>query len=171
MTFLVALALALGTPAPFSCPPGTVHLGAQPMAAFEEWCEAPGPDGRGRREGPARTYYEDGTVWVDSAYHDGLLEGRFVEWYRGGKKAREGAYQGGLRTGSWTFYYEDGTLQEEARFTGGVPDGRFADYWPNGKPRNAGWRCLGAQCGKWSSYDEAGRLIGTVEYGEQRTTP
>ena len=167
----LALALALGAPTSIACPPGTEHRGARPTDGYEEWCEAPGPDGNARREGPARTYYDDGGVWIESSYHEGRLEGPFLERYRSGMRAREGAYQGGQRTGAWRFFYEDGTLQEEASFVRGVPDGRFADYWPNGKPRNTGRRCLGAQCGPWSSYDEAGRLVGTVEYGEQRPEP
>ena len=68
-------------------------------------------------------------------------------------------------------FAEDGTLLEESSWTRGVPDGPFADYWPSGKPRNVGRRCLGAQCGRWQSYDDSGRLIGSVEYGEQRPAP
>lgn len=171
---LLAISILLGAPPPpLACPPGTVHRGAQPAEGYEEWCETPpeAEGGAGKREGPARAYYDDGGLWIESAYHDGLLDGPYVERFRGGKKARQGAYQAGLRTGAWTFFYEDGTVQEESSFTRGVPDGRFADYWPSGKPRNTGRRCLGAQCGKWLSYDESGRLIGSVEYGEQRSAP
>lgn len=168
---LLVLALVLPAPAPLACPPGTEHRGAQPPEGYEEWCEAPALDGRGKREGPARTFYDDGQVWVESGYQGGLLEGAYVERYRGGRKAREGSYQAGLRTGRWTFYYEDGTVQEESSWTKGIPDGPFADYWPSGKPKNVGRRCLGVQCGKWQSYDDAGRLLGRFEYGEQRGQP
>ena len=170
---LLALTLALAAPPPLACPPGTIRRGAAPMEGFEEWCETPEREGveGGKREGPARTYYDDGGLWVESSYRDGKLDGLFVERYRAGKKAREGAYQAGLRTGPWTFYYEDGTVQEEAGFTKGVPDGHFADYWPSGKPRTSGRRCLGVQCGKWLSYDESGRLSGSVEYSEQSGAP
>ncbi len=168
---LLALALALGAPPAVVCPPGTEHRGAQPPEGFDEWCEARTADGRARREGPSRTYYDDGGVWVEAPYRDGVLDGPFVERYRGGKEARRGSYQAGLRSGAWTFFYEDGTVQEESSWTRGVPDGAFADYWPNGKPRSTGRKCLGAQCGTWKSYDDSGRLTGSVEYGEQRATP
>ncbi len=169
---LLALVLALAAPPhPLVCPPGTQRAGAQPMEGFDEWCEAPAPDGRPRREGPARTYYDDGSLWVEATYHEGLLDGPFVERYRGGRKARQGSYQAGARSGAWTFFYEDGTVEEESSWTKGVPDGPFADYWPSGKPRSVGRRCLGSQCGRWRSYDEAGRLIGSVEYGDQRAAP
>jgi antitoxin component YwqK of YwqJK toxin-antitoxin module len=141
------------------------------MEGFEEWCEAQAPDGRARREGPARTYYDDGGLWIESTYHEGLLDGAFVERYRGGKIARQGAYQAGLRTGPWRFFHETGSLLEESSWTRGVPDGPFVDYWPSGKERNVGRRCLGAQCGKWTSYDDSGRLLGSMEYGDQRTAP
>ncbi len=168
---LLALALALAAPPPVVCPAGAERHGAQPPEGFEEWCEARTPEGRARREGPARTYYDDGGVWTEASYHDGQLDGPFLERYRGGGKARQGVYQAGLRSGAWTFFYEDGTVAEESSFTRGVPDGPFADYWPNGKPRNVGRKCLGAQCGKWSSYDDSGRLTGSVEYGELRAAP
>ena len=169
---LLALALALGAPPPLSCPAGTVYRGAPPTEGYEEWCEAPASEGRAaRREGPARTWYDDGGVWVESSYHEGLLDGPFLERYRGGRPAREGRYQAGLRTGAWTIYYQDGTVEEESSWTRGVPDGRFADYWPGGKPRNTGRKCLGVQCGTWRTYDDSGQLIGSVEYGEQRASP
>lgn len=171
MIALALAALALGSPPPLVCPAGTVHRGAPPLEAFEEWCETAPSGGRGRREGPARTYYDDGGLWLDASYRDGLLDGPFVERYRGGKKAREGSYRAGQRSGGWRFFYEDGTLLEESSWTRDVPDGPFADYWPNGRPRNLGRRCLGAQCGRWQTFDDAGRLIGSVEYGDQRTAP
>jgi antitoxin component YwqK of YwqJK toxin-antitoxin module len=170
----LALALVLGAPPPLECPSGAIRRGGQPADGFfEEWCETPAREGGGggKREGPTRTYYDNGIVWVESNYRDGKLDGPFVERYRRGTKASQGVYLAGVRDGNWTFFHEDGTVQEEAGFTKGVPDGRFADYWPNGRPRTSGRRCLGVQCGKWVTYDESGRLIGSVEYGEQRATP
>jgi antitoxin component YwqK of YwqJK toxin-antitoxin module len=162
------LALLVAGPAPVACPEGAVRGGGQPPDLQEEWCEARAPDGGGAvREGPARTYYDDGGVWVESGYHRGKLEGAFVERHRGGKLARQGAYHDGLRSGTWRFYYEDGTLEEESSWTRGTPDGPFADFWPSGRRRTVGRRCGGVQCGRWDSYDDSGALIGSVEYAEQ----
>jgi antitoxin component YwqK of YwqJK toxin-antitoxin module len=142
------------------------------MEAFEEYCvELLAETGKPRREGPAVTYYDDGGVWVESRYHEGKLEGEYVEHHRGGRVARRGAYEAGLRVGTWRVFAEDGTLLEESRWVKGERHGAFTAYWPGGKPRTEGRHCHGAQCGAWRSYDEAGRLQGTVEYGELRDVP
>lgn len=168
----IATGLLLGAAPALVCPPGTEHRGAAPLEGYEEWCETPKVDERpAKREGPARTYYDDGQVWVESAYHDGRLHGPYVEYHRGGRKAREGGYEQGDRTGRWTFFFEDGTKEEESGWTKGFPDGPFSNYWRNGKLRTEGRRCRGVQCGKWRSFDEDGRLTGSVEYGEQRAEP
>ena len=170
ISLLLALLAAAPRP-PLACPAGTEHRGAQPMEGFEEYCVELQLDGKERREGPAVRYYDDGTVWVECGYHEGKLRGPYVERFRGGKIAREGPYEAGIRVGTWRFYFEDGTLQEESGWRDGSPHGSVATYWPNGKLRTKGRHCRGAQCGVWRSFDEAGKVLGTVEYGEQRDEP
>jgi len=167
----LALAISLAASPSLACPPGSEHRGAVPFVGFEEWCDAPGPDGKPRRQGPARTYYDDGGVWTESTYRDGLLDGPYLERYRGGAKAREGQYQAGLRAGRWVVYFEDGTTAEDATFSRGVSNGPFHAYWPNGKAKTTGRHCMGAQCGRWVTYDELGRELSTVDFGMQTTEP
>jgi antitoxin component YwqK of YwqJK toxin-antitoxin module len=161
----LALALALSNLPPLACPPGTEHRGAQPLEGYEEWCEAPDPGGRPRREGPARTFYDDGELWLESSYREGLLHGPYLERYRGGVPAREGAYEKGNRVGTWRAWYADGTLQEVSTWRAGQADGAFIAYWPSGTRKEVGRHCLGAQCGVWRAYDEEGRELGVIEYG------
>ncbi len=171
---MIALALAgllLAAPDPLACPAGTEHRGGRPMEAFEEYCERTPDVGKPRREGPAVRYYDDGSVWEESRYREGLLDGEYVEHHRGGRVARQGAYEAGLRVGVWRVFAEDGTLLEESAWARGERHGPFSAFWPNGKPRTQGRHCRGAQCGPWRSFDEEGRLQGTVEYGELRDAP
>lgn len=171
MIALAVLALLAAPPPPLECPAGTELQGARPMEGFEEYCAGRQLDGKLRREGPARSYYDDGSVWVEARYHDGVLDGPFVERYRTGQVARQGAYQAGGRVGAWRFFHEDGTLQEESSWRKGVQDGPFRSFWPGGKPRSEGRHCLGVQCGEWRSFDQAGRLEGRIEYGTFREEP
>lgn len=161
----LGLLLSLGVLPPLACPAGTERRGAQPMEGFEEWCESLDPAGRPRREGPARTYYDDGLVWTAAGYREGVLHGPFLENYRGGARAREGSYVLGEKDGTWRVWYPDGALQEEAGWRAGQADGPFAAYWPGGSPKLTGRHCLGAQCGVWRSFDEQGRQVGSIEYG------
>lgn len=166
---LVAL-VAAG--APLACPAGTEHRGAAPPDGFEEWCEATDPaGGPPRREGPSRTYYDDGAPWVEATWRAGQRHGRLVEWHRNGAKAREGEFTEGRRSGRWTTWWETGRVEEEGDWRDGVPHGRFAAFWRSGKPRTAGRHCGGAQCGTWRTWDEAGRELGVVDYGEQSLVP
>ncbi len=168
-----AVALLLAAPtAPLACPPGATRHGAAPPEAFEEWCEGKDPaGGPDRRDGPSRTYYDDGALWLEETWRAGQRHGAFVEWYRGGGKAREGAFTDGHKSGRWTTWWESGRVEEEADWLGGARHGRFASYWSTGKPRAEGRHCGGAQCGTWRTFDEAGREIGKIEYVEQTLVP
>jgi antitoxin component YwqK of YwqJK toxin-antitoxin module len=161
----LAFALALAPAPSLLCPPQAEHLGASPPDGYEEWCEVKDPAGHPRREGPARTYYDNGGIWVESCYREGRLQGPFLERYRDGVSAREGAYAKGEKEGIWRAWYQDGTLEEESNWLSGQRDGPFVAYWPNGEKKQAGQHCLGAQCGVWRAFDEAGRELGMVEYG------
>jgi antitoxin component YwqK of YwqJK toxin-antitoxin module len=157
------LALALGT-SPLACPAGAEHHGLPPPEDFEEWCEGRDDVGRARRDGPARRFYDDGGLWVEERWVAGLLDGAFVEYHRGGAKARVGTYARGAKTGRWTIWYDSGSLEEEAGWKDGVLDGAFVSYWRSGAKRAEGRHCGGMQCGTWRTWDEKGALLGTAEY-------
>jgi antitoxin component YwqK of YwqJK toxin-antitoxin module len=153
------------------CPPGAERRGEAPPDGHEQWCEVRDLHGKPRRHGPARTWYDDGTPWVEEGWRDGEREGPFLERYRNGRLAREGAYRAGRRHGRFTTWHENGNRAEEIGFRDGVPDGPFASFFESGRPRTEGRHCGGAQCGRWRTFDESGRELGAVDYGEQRPVP
>jgi antitoxin component YwqK of YwqJK toxin-antitoxin module len=168
----LALALALAAPTPpLACPKGLAHRGAPPPEAFEEWCEGKDAYGNGLREGPARTWYDDGGAWVEQSFHEGRPDGAFLERHRNGKPAREGAYALGRKVGSWRVWYASGVLEEQSEWRDGAAHGKFAAYWPTGGLRTEGRHCGGVQCGRWRTYDADGKVVGEVDYGEQRLVP
>jgi hypothetical protein len=157
---------------PFLCPPGTERAGAEPPEGFEVACERPDLPAERRREGPARTYYEDGRLAEEAGYRDGRRHGPFTEWHRNGRVARSGAWEDGLRAGTWRLYGERGQLEEESSYDRrGELHGRFIAYWPTGKRKAEGRFCHGLQCGTWTSWDERGREVGRVAYEELRAEP
>jgi hypothetical protein len=171
MIHAAMLALALLAAPPLACPAGTERKGAAPPDEYEEWCEGKDVAGQPRREGPARSWYDDGGIHVEESFRAGLRDGRFVERHRNGKIAREGSYAAGLKVGIWRIAFESGAPEEESEWLDGVAHGRYRAWWPGGKLRAEGRHCGGAQCGRWRSYDESGALVGEVDYGEQRLTP
>ncbi len=173
MSAAAFLAFAFGFAAapPIACPPGTEPTGAAPPDGYEAHCAGKDAAGRSTREGPARTWYDDGAPWIEESFAAGLRDGRFVERHRNGQIAREGAYVAGRKVGTWRVYFESGVLEEESEWRDGVANGRFTAFWPGGAKRTEGRHCGGAQCGRWRTYDAAGSLLGEVEYGEQRAAP
>jgi antitoxin component YwqK of YwqJK toxin-antitoxin module len=161
----LALTLAVALAAePLACPDGTVRRGGEPPVDFAEWCERKDAAGLAVRHGPSRTYYDDGGVWTEETFRDGVREGTFVEYHRNGRKAREGGYARGEREGRWTIWYESGVVEEESGWSAGVRDGAFASYSPSGKRKASGRHCGGPQCGRWLTFDEEGREIGSAEF-------
>lgn len=156
---------------PFSCPAGTELRGAAPPDGFETWCEKPGEPAERRREGPSRTWYDDGGLAKVAGFEEGKLHGPLVEWHRNGKPARAGALEHGARVGTWTLWFESGRKEEECGYAGGQRHGSFATWWPNGKRKTEGRYCRGLQCGPWTNWDEDGRELGNVRYEEIRGTP
>jgi len=156
----------------FLCPPGTERAGAEPPDGFEVACERPDRPAERRRDGPARTYYDDGGLAKEAWFKEGKPHGAFTEWHRNGRVARAGAWEDGVRAGAWRLYYESGQLEEECSYDGrGERHGRFTTYWPGGKRKAEGRFCHGLQCGKWTSWDERGREVGRVAYEEIRGEP
>ncbi len=166
---LVALALAAAPP--LECPAGAVRRGAPPPDDLAEWCEREDPLGRARRDGPARTWYDDGGLWLEERWKDGDRDGPSVERHRNGRKAREGAFAAGRKTGRWTTWLESGAVAEEATWRDGLLHGPFTTWHANGAKRAEGRYCGGVQCGVWRTWDEAGRELGAVEYGEASLVP
>ena len=175
---LLALALAADPPpaaeaakAPFDCPAGTELRGALPPEGFEVWCERMSEPPERRREGPWRSYYDDGRLAKAGAYRAGKLDGPFTEWHRNGRPARSGAYAGGEREGRFTIWFESGRVEEACSYDRGEKHGPFATFWPHGGRKAEGRHCRGLQCGRWTSWDEAGRELGSVVYEEIRSDP
>jgi antitoxin component YwqK of YwqJK toxin-antitoxin module len=168
---VVGLGLVVAALPPLACPPRAERRGAAPPEGFEEWCEGKDDAGRGRREGPARVYYDDGAPWVEETFREGLRDGPFKEWHRNGRTAREGAFSAGRKVGPWRVSYESGAPEEHSEWRDGVPHGPFVSFFAAGGKRTEGRYCGGAQCGTWRTWDEAGRLVGAMEHGEQTLAP
>jgi antitoxin component YwqK of YwqJK toxin-antitoxin module len=181
VTIAAALALVLAAEpaaaadprplAPLACPAGAERKGGPPPELHEEWCEGKDPGGRPRREGPARTYYDDGGLWVEETFREGLRDGPFVERHRNGRTAREGTFAAGWKSGPWKVHFESGAPEEESEWREGVPHGRYVSYWRGGGKRTEGRHCGGVQCGTWRTWDEGGRLLGEMDHGEPSVRP
>ena len=64
---------------------------------------------------------------------DGKKEGKWISWYKNGKKESEGTFKNGKEDGLWTYWVIMGYKKEEITYKDGVKDGLFTDWYENGK--------------------------------------
>ncbi|HQQ12452.1 MAG TPA: hypothetical protein PK855_04780 [Bacteroidales bacterium] len=68
----------------------------------------------GQRDGLWKYYYEDGTLWSEGAYKNGIRHGKSKLFYPGGQKKMEGTYKDGNRNNDWIWWDEDGNTITES---------------------------------------------------------
>lgn len=167
---LAGLLLAATGDAP-ACPPGTSAAGEPPPGGPEAFCQRPDVSGRMRRHGPSRAWYDTGEIRSEATWRDGVLDGPFVEYHRGGGRARQGQYRDGEKHGAWTAWFENGLREEEVEYDRGLRHGRFASWYPSGRHRAEGRFCRDVQCGRWTSWGDDGAELGSVVHEEIRAAP
>ena len=64
----------------------------------------------GKRHGKWIYYYENGFIWSEGYYQNGIREGYSLVYYKSGQKKITGQYKKNLRYGKWKVYEEDGSL-------------------------------------------------------------
>lgn len=62
------------------------------------------------RDGLWQSFYENGQVWSETTYKDGVEEGFSRTFYENGQIRYEGNYKSGKMDGKWNYYDETGKL-------------------------------------------------------------
>jgi len=75
-----------------------------------------GPLVNRRREGLWKSYYEDGKIWSEGEYKDGLRDGITITYHPNGVKRFEGAFYQSKKSGIWKFWDENGEFVKEMDF-------------------------------------------------------
>ncbi len=91
-------------------------------------------DGTGRivRDGMSAEWYDNGQMWHEGSYKDGVKEGEWTHWHPGGAKARQGAYREGKKDGKWQAWQITGSKQWEAVYRDGKVEGKKT-FWGDGR--------------------------------------
>jgi antitoxin component YwqK of YwqJK toxin-antitoxin module len=66
-----------------------------------------------RKNGSWTVWYQNGNIWSEGFYDNGLDDGKRTGYYETGKKHFEGRYKKGKMTGTWKFWDEKGVLANE----------------------------------------------------------
>ncbi len=108
---------------------------------------------------------------VEEGYFvDNKKEGKWVFYYRNGKKKHILFYQHGVPDGKATFFYKNGSIRETGTWKNNRWVGEYKQYYENGNPKNHfNYDDRGVKNGKQVYFHENGNpsLIGTWDNGNE----
>jgi len=119
----------------------------------------------GKRIGPWRFYFPDGTLATKLQYNtDGDEIGQHVAYLRNGNVHYVETYADGVKHGPKTTFYEDGTTHMHQMWQRGLMHGFSLIYYPNGIVKKFASWANGRQHGTVLFYDDTGRLTEQSQY-------
>lgn len=94
---------------------------------------------KGKIEGERTLFYKSGQVQIKEHYINGTFQGPYTAFYENGKIDVEGEYINGSMEGVWKKFYESGELKEEVNFKNNEENGPFNEYYKNGADKAKGF--------------------------------
>ncbi|WP_424291925.1 toxin-antitoxin system YwqK family antitoxin [Eudoraea sp.] len=88
---------------------------------------------KGKREGVARRWSENGVLRVESYYHQNRLVGTYKTWWDNAVLAEESYYVDGTKEGDEKQWYPNGQLSKLRRLVHGKEEGLQQAWLQNGK--------------------------------------
>lgn len=85
----------------------------------------------GKRHGPSKSCYTDGTPWIETTYINGKQNGKYSQYYQGGKMLKKyiSNLTNGKEDGVVANFSEDGELISEAQYCMGILHGISKTYY------------------------------------------
>jgi len=88
--------------------------------------------------GLVKWYYENGNVFQEVNYKNGVLFGDRKVYFENGTLKNETAYKNGKMDGGWKEYFENGKMKESGSFEKGEKEGLWKMFYENGKIKEEG---------------------------------
>ncbi len=127
-------------------------------------------DSLGRRTGPWKLFYHDGTLRAEGAYIQGMKDGPWTYYFSNGKQEQKGVYKDDLPTGQWKWYYSNGSLHRDEMYRKGKEDGHAVEYDSIGNVINEGDFAYGMKSGMWKLTVNDHTEEGEYQDGERNGT-
>jgi len=70
----------------------------------------------GKKDGKWKQWYNNGKLWIEEQYSEGIKNGTFIVYYPNGEKNYAGEYKYGMPTGTWKFWNEKGEILKETSY-------------------------------------------------------
>ena len=69
---------------------------------------------------------------LEFGYTDGLLNGKYFEWYEGGEQKVKGIYKDGKIDGEWIEWFSNGKMMIKENYIDEIKNGNSVMYYENG---------------------------------------
>ena len=102
--------------------------------------------------GTVKWYYENGNLFQDVNYKNGVLFGDRKVYFENGKLKNETTYKNGEIDGEWKEYYENGNTRETGTYEKGEKEGLWKYFYKNGKLKEEGKFVFDKKVDVWKSY-------------------
>ena len=113
-------------------------------------------DGK-RGDGPSKGWYPNGNMKQVWNWKNGYKDGLQSYWFENGQLFYEGIFVDGLKEDKWTWWYEDGTKEMEKSYKNGRLDGLWRWWNETGELMKSGTYVNGMKQGMWNYYYDKGQ--------------
>jgi uncharacterized protein len=130
-------------------------------------------DGKNKKQGPWKEYYETGELQAEGTYSTDIRTGLWRFWYQNGQVEQIGKLlNDGSADSLWLWYYPTGKLRRQEFYSNGAIHGIMIEFDANGDTLLTGLYQYGLREGRWvqkvNTYVEEGEYINDVKEGSWR---
>ncbi len=102
--------------------------------------------------GTVKWYFENGQVFQEVNYKNGVLFGDRKVYFENGILKSETTYENGKMDGMWKEYFEKGSVKETGTYERGEKEGLWKLYYKNGKLKEEGNYVFDRKVDTWKIY-------------------
>ena len=146
------------------CPPNTTETGDGPPRGLEVVCKKENAAGDLVAHGPKIQWYMSGKKRTESAFVDGLEDGKRREYGKAEQLTAETPYSGGLANGKRVEFFADGRKSKEIAYVKGKRHGLETAYYANGNQRTQVTYRDDKPVGEAKRWHDNGLPVGEIEW-------
>ena len=107
-----------------------------------------------------------GTEFVKEilTFRKGRLNGDARYYYQNGNIKWKGCYENGFISGKWEYWDEEGKMMYMVNYKHDTLEGEFASYHPNGIIKEKGCYISNSRTGEWIVFSEKGQITSKKSY-------
>lgn len=98
------------------------------------------------------------------SFRKGRLDGDARYYYQNGSIKWKGCYENGFISGKWEYWDEEGRIMYVVNYKHDTLEGEFVSYHPNGITKEKGCYINNSRTGEWIVYSEKGQITGKKSY-------